>query len=185
MDMKNRLKYLTLFNTIIICFIFVCFVCLLIAFINSKEKTDYYEKNIDKVVEVAAYDKSENKSFGTGWFIECDIIVTNYHVISYLTGKDRSLLEIIEVRFYDEYDYICVDIVYYDSKLDIAFLKYNGNHKHSYFETANSCHTSEDCYSIGNYQNLGLSYKVGYISLDTVIINYNNIFDDFVQVSIR
>ena len=64
--------------------------------------TDY---NILKVVEVAAYDEIENKSYGRAWFLDGNTIITNYHVISSLHHGVRENFDYIDIRFYDSEQY--------------------------------------------------------------------------------
>lgn len=142
---------------------------------------NYYDENVLKVVEVESYDDTENKSYGSGWFLDDTTVVTNYHVISYLISGERESFETINIRFYDSEEYEKVSLMKFDEAKDIAFLQYNGNHKHSTFKTQSHIYTSEKCYNIGNFSNYGLSYKEGYISLVCIELNYNNHSSFFIQ----
>lgn len=141
----------------------------------TKVTSSIYEKNINNCVEICSYDSDSNLSYGTGWFIDEQTIVTNYHVVNTKTTS---------IRFFDEETYTNISIINFDSKLDIALLKYEGTHVHSYFKTTTNYITSEECYCIGNYQNFGLSFKKGYISLAAVDLEYNEVYQEFIQCSI-
>lgn len=150
----------------------------------KKENVNFYDKNIFKVAEVAGYDYENNKSYGTGWFLDNDTIVTNYHVISTLVNGEREEFDNIEIRFYDVINYESVTLIKFSEENDIALLKYEGLHTHAYFKTQENIYTSEKCYSIGNFSNYGLSFKEGYISLRTVNLNYNNVYSNYIQTII-
>ena len=148
-------------------------------------ETNYYNENILKVVEIAAFDEEDNKSYGTGWFLDENIIVTNYHVVSFISQDEREKLDYIKIRFYDSVEYEEVILKTFDENMDIAFLQYSGNHNHLNFVTKNKVSNSQKCYSIGNFLNYGLSYKEGYISLCEINLLYNNIYSSFIQCSIN
>ena len=65
MDMKiNKIRIIRFFSTIIISSLISSLMVVLIQFILNKN-INYYNENILKVVEVAAYDEIENKSYGS------------------------------------------------------------------------------------------------------------------------
>lgn len=184
MDMKiNKIRIIRFFSTIIISSLISSLMVVLIQFILNK-KINYYNENILKVVEVAAYDEIENKSYGSAWFLDDNTIVTNYHVISSLNHGVRENFDYIDIRFYDSEQYETVTLKKYDEVKDIAFLKYEGNHRHLSFATTNKISNSQKCYSIGNFFNYGLSYKEGYISLSKINLLYNGNYTNFIQCSI-
>lgn len=151
---------------------------------TCKKGTKRYESNINNVVEVYAYDK-DNESYGTAWFIDDKILITNYHVISFESKGERYTLDNIGIRFYDEIEYVSIEVNRYDSTTDIALLKYEGNHKHGTFKFDSNYKTGDECYVIGNFNNQGLSYKEGLISLSKVNITYNEKTQEFIQCQIN
>ena len=65
MDMKiNKIRSIRFFLTIIISSLISSLMVVLIQFILNKN-INYYNENILNVVEVAAYDEIENKSYGS------------------------------------------------------------------------------------------------------------------------
>lgn len=183
MDMKNnKINIIKIILTIFITSLISCLMMLMTQ--NLNKNTNHYDANILKVVEVAAYDEIENKSYGSAWFLDNNTIVTNYHVLSYVDHGERENFDHIDIRFYDSDQYEAVILKKYDEVKDVAFLQYEGNHKHSSFITNNRFSTSEKCYSIGNFLNYGLSYKEGYISLSEIKLLYNKDYSNFIQCTI-
>ena len=183
MSSKKYKVILSIIATIIISII-SSVITIIIYNTKTNDSANYYDENINKIVEVAAYDEEDNKSYGTGWFFNENTIVTNYHVLSYLLHSDRIEFNEIEIRFYDEEDYEKVSIISFDEIKDIAFLQYNGDHYHKSFDIQNEYSNTERCFTIGNFSNYGLSYKKGYISLEKVNLLYNNEYYEFIQSSI-
>lgn len=186
MDMKINKKRIIIDLILIIACCAISSLITIITYKNLKEENiNYYDQNISKVVEVASYDDLNNKSYGTGWFIDNNTIVTNYHVISNLVNGTREQFDNIEIRFYDTVDYEIVTLFKFNEEKDIAIIKYNGDHKHSYFNTQENITISQKCFNIGNFSNYGLSFKEGYISLVSVELLYNNQYSIFIQCSIN
>lgn len=184
MDMIKNKKYFTIILCLSIIVSFVTSFLTIFIDKNVSNNINYYDTNINKVVEIASFDVEDNKSFGTGWFIDDCTIVTNYHVVSYIYQNERVNFDNIEIRFYDEESYFKSSIIKYDETKDIAYLKYDGEHIHSYFKTSMIYHNTDKCYSIGNFLNYGLSYKEGYISLSSINLEYNGSNINFIQCSI-
>lgn len=154
-----------------------------IIYLISYKKLDYYNKNLNSVVEVYSYTE-DITNFGTAWFIDENVLVTNFHVIGYDINSEIQLYDNVCVRFYDEKDYTTVSILNYDSVLDIAFLKYDNEHKSKCFKKTFDYFASQDCHCIGNFNNYGLSYKKGKISLDEIKLEYNDKISSFIQCDI-
>lgn len=161
--------------------IFVLLLILLLCSCNNTNKNNY-KNNINNVVEIYAHD-DENESFGTGFFIDKNIIVTNCHIIAEKEGDNLTILN-PSIRFFDEEQYTEVEIIDYNLEKDFAKLLYNGNHKHSYYKEDIIPEVEDKCFVIGNFNNYGLSYKEGYVSLKSVNLNYNGIIQSYIQVSI-
>ena len=179
MAMKtNKILLLILVIENIIIIFFIC------NKIFNKKCDNKYLENINKVVEVKA-DNADNTSYGSGFFIDDDIIVTNYHVISYKEKDERIAFDNYSIRFSDESDYEIVSLEGYDNIKDIAYLKYVGSHTHSYFKDSTDYENSNKIHSIGNLLNYGLSYKSGYISLKEVNILYNDEYNIFIECQIN
>lgn len=180
--MHTKLK-----NSIIVTFISIAFLVsffIIVSIFFNRYHNNSYEKSINKVVEIYSYDDTDSKSYGTGWFINIDTITTNFHVISYIEDEDVKIYKKICIRFCDEEKYTDVSMIKYDESKDIAFLKYSGVHKHSSFKEG-GFKTGDNCFSIGNYNNYGLSYKNGIISLKEVYLNYNDLNQTFIQCEIN
>ena len=184
--MKINKKRIILYIILVIACCIISSLTTIIVYKSLKEKDiNYYDLNISKVVEVASYDDLNNKSYGTGWFIDKNMVVTNYHVISNLVNGSREQFDNIEIRFYDALDYESVLLLKFSEEKDIAILKYQGSHNHMYFETQENIYTSQKCYSIGNFSNYGLSFKEGCISKTFVNLNYNNVYSNYIQTTIN
>lgn len=179
--MKKSKKYL-LINIVITSALSILFsiIIFFILYHNDNEK-NYYQENISKVVEVCAYTEEEEKSYGTAWFIDDEILVTNFHVVSYLHSGEHITFDNVLIRFYDEDEYTVVQLYKSNEENDIAFLKYQGTHTHSKFVETTEISTGDSCYTIGNFSNYGLSYKEGKISLKSVNLSYNNTISLFIQ----
>lgn len=150
---------------------------------NSLNKTDLYDSNINKVVEIYA-STDDLTSYGTGWFIDKTTIVTNCHVISYESQNQYLNYEKIQIRFADENDYTNVSLNGFDNKEDIAFLNYDGKHIHDSFSINEQYKAGDNISCLGNSNNYGLSLKKGTVSLKSVYLNYNEQYSDFFQCDI-
>ena len=73
----------------------------------------------------------------------------------------------------------------YDERKDIAFLEYKGAYKNNYYSIASNYYTGDECYSIGNFSNYGLSLKKGHISLRAINLEYNEVVQEFIQCAIN
>jgi|GEM_PF-1697591 len=185
MNQTNKLKTVWVNGRVLLLGLFLVLLLGVIVYeVVFETSGSIYAKNINNVVEVYSYNSEESESFGTGWFISETMIMTNYHVISYLHQDDRYNFEKVMIRFYDEVEYSEVSIVKYDESLDIAILEYAGDHKHNYFDMEESFSTGDDCFSIGNFNNQGLSFRQGYISLAQVVLEYNDVDSLFIQCDI-
>lgn len=142
-------------------------------------KNNNYDDNINNIVEIYGCD-DENESYGTGFFISDDTIVTNCHVLYEKIGDDEIFLK-PNVRFHDEEEYTEVELIEFDDIKDYMKLKYTGKHKHSSYKKIGRTVVGEKCFSIGNFNNYGLSYKEGYVSLKSVNLTYNNSQLSFIQ----
>lgn len=144
---------------------------------KSIDSGTLYKQSIESIVELKAFNNSEDisPSFGTAVFLEKDILVTNFHILSYTYLNDLRVFENISIRFYDQSDFVEVELFEYDELLDIAFLRIE-----SFFGTPIKVGDSlevdfgDTVYAIGNGNNTGISITKGIISIPKVYITIDN-----------
>lgn len=151
-----------------------------IALFGSSKMTanDVFNKNILSVVEIKAETDSVGESFGTGEFVSANgTIVTNAHVVTYSVLGEATAFQNYYIRFADSNDYIAVELVKFDSQLDIAVLKYTSKnlHKFNAVELGNSkaIGSGDEVFAIGNAMNYGLTISSGIVGIPLINITHD------------
>lgn len=154
---------------------------------NSEKSEDVFYNNEYNVVEVKATTMDgEYESFGSGILLYKDgTILTNSHIITYESLGIYVLYDNISIKFYGDEEYKACEIVKYDVNKDIAILK------SGYVKEAEDINISkrildfnDTIYSIGNFNNYGLSLTKGIISCPSINIEYLNETNSFIQADI-
>lgn len=147
---------------------------------SSQER---YQDNVAGVVELRGSVDESNFDYASAWFVSPTLLVTCFHAIGNSEGE-ASIFDDLGVRFFDENEYTSVTMVDFDSAEDIALLSYKGSHSRKSFGLAAECRTGEFCFNIGNFNNYGLSYKEGLVSLSSVNMEYNGMKQSFIQCTL-
>lgn len=183
-------------HKLIISFIISLLVILLISntifiilLINNKNRiTRIFNNSLNTIVELKAYTKDYGENFGSAVFISQDgYLLTAAHVITYKQAKEVKPYEEYFIRFATDKNYQKVSLIKYDLKTDLAYLKLD-NSKNLTIKPIKLSNEElkygENCYSIGNGLNQGISITKGIISLPKVIIKYDNIQRNLIQANI-
>ena len=146
---------------------------------------DIFLNNAHSVVELKAESAEVGESFGTAEFITKDgKLITNAHVVTYTKLTVTYTFENYYIRFMDSDEYLPVTLEKYDTNLDLAVLKYDGQeHKFSPCKIGNSekLKSGQTVYAMGNSMNYGLSISQGVIGIPLVNIQYSNITRSVIQ----
>ena len=132
---------------------------------NSKS---LYSETIQKTVEIRCCNNEGVIGYATGTVISNDgLILTNKHVVMN-NGAGNS----IEVRFYNEANFISANIVKVAESQDIALIKIN-RETPNYFKFAKNISGGESVYTFGNPNGFGLSFSEGVVSSPLREIEYS------------
>ena len=175
--MKN-LRYLVIFNIILILIIFI-----LVGYfvIPNSSTANIFDETIKKTVEIRIYNNSNNYGYATGAVISNDgQILTNKHVVKY---SDDDYFKFIEVRFYDSEEYLQATILKISEENDLAIIKINKN-TNNFFKTDKTIKTGIEVYTIGNPNGFGLSFSKGYISAAKRNVTYNGLTMNVIQTDL-
>lgn len=108
---------------------------------GSLSVADIYDKCSPSAVEISVTDTYGLDSLGSGFFIDKDTVVTNYHVIE---GAKK-----IQVTTYDKVVHDVDTIIGYDEKLDIAILEVKADCQPLTISQRKS-RTGEEVYALGS-----------------------------------
>jgi len=128
---------------------------------------DIFNRHMQTVVEVKAYDDPQEAAFGSAVFVNSDgLLVTNAHVISYTRLGNEYVFTNIYIRFATSEEFIKAEFVNKDTALDIATLQVNpqGLSIRPARTRATTVIEGERVYAIGNAQNHGISIIQGIVS---------------------
>ena len=146
---------------------------------------DIFLNNAHSVVELKAESAEVGESFGTAEFVSKDgKLITNAHVVTYTKLTVTYTFENYYIRFMDSDEYLPVTLEKYDTNLDLAVLKYDGQeHKFSPCKIGDSekLKSGQTVYAMGNSMNYGLSISQGVIGIPLVNIQYSNITRSVIQ----
>ena len=137
------------------------------------------------ILEIKAETEDVGISYGTAELISKDgTMVTNAHIVTYSKLGETLAFEKISVRFVDEEDFREVELIKYDTNLDIAVLKFiTIDRKITPIKMGDDSKlkSGEDVYAIGNLSNYGLSISKGIVSIPHINVTYNNITRNVIQ----
>jgi S1-C subfamily serine protease len=102
---------------------------------------------------------------GSGFVIEGNFVITNYHVISYVLNHPESK---IWVYFYNENDDVSIKylatVVGYDEITDVALLSIPGEHQGVELCASGSIKIGSNVFSISNFYGIKFSVTTGIVS---------------------
>ena len=159
-------------------------------FIDSTKSADeLFEDSLLSIVEVKAFSDDIGESLGTAEFVGKDgILVTNAHVVTYTELGESFAFDEISIRFATDENFIEVELVKYDTLLDIAILKMDSSvHEFKAMEVGDSraIKTGDKIYAIGNSAGYGLSMAEGVVGMPLVNIEYNDNTRSVIQASVN
>jgi S1-C subfamily serine protease len=136
-----------------------------------------YEYSLNAVVEVSAKSFSGGKSSGSAVFIDnSGRLITNAHVVTYTNNKDVFEFDNYYIRFMGDEKYYSVELINYDTSIDLAVLKLSNNDlRFNIFKMGDSTKLKggDRIYAISNIMNYGLSISEGIVGIPTLIIDNN------------
>jgi len=154
-----------------------------------KDENYIYNKNINSVVELkGSYGILE--ATGTGVVVTNDgMILTNYHVVTYIEASETIVYDNIEVRLPTQDDYYFAEVVKTDSENDMALLQIidydeSFGFKKIRFGSSDKIKTGDICYALGNVGSISISFSKGMISNRSILIEMNNAESAFIQSNI-
>ncbi len=117
---------------------------------------EIYETTNKAMVEILTFDANESMSMGSGFFINSNQILTNYHVIEY---ANRMI-----VRDYDGATYEVTHIYDYNTSYDLAILGVKEASKEALILNKNEVETGMDVYALGSPLELSGTISEGIVS---------------------
>ena len=183
-------------NTLLYILLFAIFamLCVLTAFqikqMSQKELTpqEILANAEEYVIEIKTESDGAALAFGSGVVISDDgLVITNYHVVSYLKEGRRETATAIFGRFCNEEEYRILTLLEYDLEKDAALLKLeSGTEKFSYaiLRKEADLEGGERVYAVGNTSNYGISISEGIIGVPLVNIEYSGIIRSVIQCDI-
>ena len=137
------------------------------------------------ILEIKAETEDVGISYGTAELISKDgTMVTNAHIVTYSKLGETLAFEKISVRFFDEEDFREVELIKYDTHLDIAVLKLiTIDRKITPIKVGDDSKlkAGDDVYAIGNLSNYGLSINKGIVSIPHINVTYNETTRNVIQ----
>lgn len=168
---QKRKNFSTIFFVVILCICFLLFYILsCFVFNKSDDTSSIYSKAIEKTVEIRCFDSLQDKiGYATGAIVSANgDILTNKHVVF----NKGELFNNIQIRFFNEENYIDAIIKKIDNEQDLALISIEKSTS-SFFQLGTNVIAGDKVYTIGNPNGIGLSFSSGVISSAKRIINYN------------
>lgn len=175
MNVNKQKKIATILFAVILLLETIALVVLLL---NKKPNPNRIFNNaIESVVELKCETTSSVVYGSAVIFHNEGYIITNAHVITMGLGESHSNNINYSIRFASDENYQKVNLTAYDTKLDLAILKLEGNSlvKIKEIKRGNSLtlKSGDIVYAIGNSMNQGISIAQGNIGLPLVNIIYD------------
>lgn len=160
-------------------------------FINNKCKNDtedIFKDNVNSIVEVKATADGAFESYGSGVIYDAKgYIITNAHVITYISLGEVKEFANYYIRFATKTDYQDATLIKYNTEVDLAILKINDESTtYEAIKFSNKIYTYGDkVYAIGNTSNYGIAISEGIISVPEVNVKYDDISRLVIQADIN
>ena len=155
---------------------------------EAKTPTEIFESSTRSVVELKASSEDVGESFGTAIFVDSNgTLVTNAHVVTYTQLGVVTQFQSYSIRLASETEYRVVELVKFDTELDIAVLKVldsSFDFKPIKMGVSSQIKSGETVYAIGNSANYGLSISQGIVGIPLVEISYSNVLRRVIQCDI-
>lgn len=162
---KSRLTSICFLGGIIFFLMIVFSGCSSVAFDTEK----LYFEAMKKTVEIRCYNTEDNIGYATGCVISKDgQILTNKHVVM----SDDNIFQYVEVRFYNNENFIRADVLKVSETEDLALIKIEQDTK-DVFTIGQSVKGGESVFTIGNPDGFGLSFAEGTVSSPLRYVEYN------------
>lgn len=130
-----------------------------ITYIRAQQFTTI--KEIDPVTRVVTEKRVEvNPIVGTGFVIESNIVVTNYHVVANAIENQTE----IHVTFIEDNIRHPAEIIGYDKIADVALLQLNGDFPSLQISTCKSLRMGSVVFTISHFYGIGWSATNGIVS---------------------
>lgn len=146
---------------------------------------EIYDNCIYNVVEVKAVVSGVGESYGTGVIVSDDgRIITNAHVVTYETASVDNYFDEYYVRFSYSTEYVAVDIIKYDTTLDLAILKLKSMDDIQFNAIKikdNQLSVGERVYAVGNASNYGIGIFEGVVSVPLVSVELDDVTRRVIQ----
>lgn len=110
--------------------------------------------------EVTKVDVPQVPIVGTGFIIDSNNVVTNYHVISYAIQNNTK----VHITFIDNNTKYEAKILGYDKVADVALLEIEGQHPSVIISPCTTLRMGDEVFSISNFYGIGWSGTQGSIS---------------------
>jgi len=110
--------------------------------------------------EVTKVDIPQTPIVGTGFVIDGNNVVTNYHVIAFAIQNNTK----VHISFIDNNKQYEAKIFGYDKVADVALLEIEGDHPSVIISTCNDLRMGDEVFSISNFYGIGWSGTQGSIS---------------------
>lgn len=139
------------------------------------------------ILEIKAETEDVGISYGTAELISKDgTMVTNAHIVTYSKLGETFTFDNISVRFIDEEDYREVELIKYDTGLDIAILKLTCNRSLNPIKIGDDLKLDygDKVYAIGNMSNYGISLTIGNIAVPHINVTYNGYTRNVIQCNL-
>ena len=173
-------KYLFLVVFVCVSIISVVSLGLNVYFLSTKplSASGIFNSCKASILEIKAETEDVGISYGTAELISADgTMVTNAHIVTYTQLGETFTFDNISVRFVDEEDFREVELIKYDTDLDIAVLKLitiDRKIKPIKIGDDSKLKPGDDVYAIGNLSNYGLSISKGVVSIPHINVTYND-----------
>jgi len=167
--MKKNIINISILSVLLINF--VATICLIF---GGKEKSELnvYNECLNSVVEIKSDKQGVGTSYGTAVCVGKNIFITNAHVLSYSIAGESELFDAFSIRKNGENGYHNVQLIKYDVEQDLALLSIDLDNycKPISFGSIDNINVGDKVYSIGNMNNYGISFCLGYISIPRLIL---------------
>ncbi len=186
---RNSLESCYFLTLIFMVFLAVC-VSILSFFINrTLNASEIFDNSIHSIVEIRAYKEGIGESLGTAEFINKEgILITNAHVVTYSKLGETLTFDKISIRFACDENFVDVELVKYNTEIDIAVLKMSET-KHKFkplkLGDASIMKSGDKVYAIGNSAGYGLSMAEGVVGIPQINIKYDGKTRKVIQSSIN